>query len=515
MTRQIIFRFLFSFALITAPTSFSSAEPSSKNDNTAGKLLATAYKEEFESTTERLKYEIKYGMSEKEAKAYQIYKKYRSLRGEVQKKRKDAREERGEGEDNIYYEHKSIGSYQYKRDTGLNVRQKNKEAEDAHPKSRELIKKWEESGYSKVYGKLQDSDRYPVYKTDPARTRSDIVEQALLQKRFDPEDQKRLNWLKTRPQSILKAINDLPPDSMVNAKLPPHLREITIKQDLQQQWKDGAFRLIDRQLKEFEESGLAAVQKDESGKFINYSLDYVKVWGLPKTTPNPPWRKKSAKPAATNTQKKSQTKGTISQQLTPGTTSPHQTVTSQPASKDTDNTELKGWVEDSEGKIELFHTKDSSGRLKQVTEIDYDKEGKVEGGREYNPLEDAGMGIQAEEKSEDEAAKFIQQYQKQSGADLYPDKTTGNVGGGETTMKQSDSYTSGAIGGSKVKKKDPRKKKEDKEKGDDDSDQKDSSKTLTKKKKKPSGKKVHSKTPSEPTKKRSRGKHTWTIEKIK
>ncbi len=86
MTRQLMLCFFISLTLVTTPMSFSLAEPSSKHDNTAEKLLATAHKEELKSEIERLGYEIKYGMSEKEAAAYQIYKKYRSLRDKAQKK---------------------------------------------------------------------------------------------------------------------------------------------------------------------------------------------------------------------------------------------------------------------------------------------------------------------------------------------------------------------------------------------------------------------------------------------
>ncbi len=314
---------------------------------------------------------------------------------------------------------------------------------------------------------------------------------------------------------------------MVNAKLPPHLREITTKQDLQQQWKDGAFRLIDRQLKEFEERGLAAVQKDENGKYINYSLDYVKVWGQPKIYSTPPWQKKTAKTATTKTQKKSTTNKKTSQQLTPGTTSSQQTVTSQPASKNTSTTELKGWVQDSSGKTELVHTKDSTGKTAKIVETDYDPEGKVTGMREYNPLDDTGMGFRGEEKNAADAAKLIEQYQKQGGAGLYPDKTTGNVGGGETTAEQPESYTSGIIGGSLVKTKGKKKDKKKKDKDKADSEKEHSSNDSEKKKKKQGKPKKTKKKEKSPVKKKqpgsktssvkkqSTGGHTWTIEKIK
>ncbi len=195
------------------------------------------------------------------------------------------------------------------------------------------------------------------------------------------------------------------------------------------------------------------------------------------------------------------------------TSSPKPVTKQKPAG----TSEIKGWVQDSNGKTELVHTKDSAGKTIKIIETDYDPHGKVKGGREYNPLDDTGMGFKGEEKNAAEAAKLVEQYQKQGGASLYPDKTSGNVGGGETTVEQSESYTSGSIGTTPDKSKKHKQPKSDEPDADaEDYSQKDKSLDDSKIKKK---KAVKTKPKTKKTKKtgyrKKSGKHRLIIEKIK
>ena len=70
---------------------------------------------------------------------------------------------------------------------------------EKYRKAQDLIKIWKKRGYNKVYGDLTESDKFSFKKVNGDR--SDIVESAILKKRLDPDDQKRLDWVKTRPGS--------------------------------------------------------------------------------------------------------------------------------------------------------------------------------------------------------------------------------------------------------------------------------------------------------------------------
>ena len=80
----------------------------------------------------------KYGMTWKEAEAYQVYKEYRGLREEIAKQRGFAKGERDEANDPVYNGSGSYGGGKYKSDAAQNVNAAEQQARSLYDKSRQL-----------------------------------------------------------------------------------------------------------------------------------------------------------------------------------------------------------------------------------------------------------------------------------------------------------------------------------------------------------------------------------------
>ena len=211
----------------------------------------------------------KYGMTWKEAEAYQVYKEYRGLREEIAKQRGFAKGERDEANDSVYNGSGSYGGGKYKSDAAQNVNAAEQQARSLYDKSRQLDQMWRAAGYDKVYGTLTDSDQYPIKRTDGTRT--DLVEAKLLSNRLDPADQKFTDWIRSQPDDIGKIIKEIPPGG-------------EYFDQLKQEWQLGEYRKVADALKNMEESGLIKIQKGDDGDYSGAKLDYAKIGMRPPET---------------------------------------------------------------------------------------------------------------------------------------------------------------------------------------------------------------------------------------
>ena len=197
-----------------------------------------------------------YGMTWKEAEAYQVYKEYRQLRNETAQQRGFAKDERNEASDDVYQGAGSYGNSQYKDAAAQNVNAAESRARDCYNQSRQLDQMWRAAGYDRVYGPLTDSDQYPIQRTDGTRT--DLVESKLFQNRLDPDDQKYTDWVRSRPDDLANAIRNLPPGEYSD--------------QLKQQWELGEYRRVVEGLKIMEEVGEFKTLKDENGNYLAGTL---------------------------------------------------------------------------------------------------------------------------------------------------------------------------------------------------------------------------------------------------
>ena len=197
-----------------------------------------------------------YGMTWKEAEAYQAYKEYRQMREEIAKQRGFAKDERNEASDDVYQGAGSYGNSQYKDAAAQNVNAAESRARDCYNQSRQLDQMWRAAGYDRVYGPLTDSDQYPIQRTDGTRT--DLVESKLFQNRLDPDDQKYTDWVRSRPDDLANAIRNLPPGEYSD--------------QLKQQWELGEYRRVVEGLKIMEEVGEFKTLKDENGNYLAGTL---------------------------------------------------------------------------------------------------------------------------------------------------------------------------------------------------------------------------------------------------
>ena len=197
-----------------------------------------------------------YGMTWKEAEAYQAYKEYRQMREEIAKQRGFAKDERNEASDDVYQGAGSYGNSQYKDAAAQNVNAAESRARDLYNQSRQLDQMWRAAGYDKVYGPLTDSDQHPIWRTDGSRT--DLVESKLFQNRLDPDDQKFTDWVRSQPADLANAIRDLPPGEYTD--------------QLRQRWENGEYRRVAESLRILEETHDFATLKDENGNYVAGTL---------------------------------------------------------------------------------------------------------------------------------------------------------------------------------------------------------------------------------------------------
>ena len=321
-----------------------------------------------------------HGMNSQEAEAYQFYKDYRKSRKELKEYKTEARAERDEANESVYDVLDWRGTKSYKDAAAENVNTQKKKGLEKYRKAQDLIKIWKKRGYNKVYGDLTESDKFSFKKVNGDR--SDIVESAILKKRLDPDDQKRLDWVETRPGSIERAIRDYPPGPD--------------KDMLEQQWQLKEYRKLADTTKMLEEIGHASSLKNEDGGYTDFRLNNDHFSAVREK------KIKEAKEKAAEAEKKRELeieaarkrlaqkieeskKGDTSKKDTGPTAAPPPSTAGNASPQTTQKThdEEKGWVKNSQGTTKLIHTKDSNGTVMLITEVDYDNQGNIIDKRVY------------------------------------------------------------------------------------------------------------------------------------
>ena len=207
-----------------------------------------------------------YALSSQEAEAYLIYKDYCFIQQHIKQVQAWAAGEVGEARDGTYTRDLGfLGTSKYHRDALRSDANAKARIEQLNQYADELKDSWNKGGYPKAFGPLSDSDKYPVFLTDPKRTRSDIVEQKILERRLDPEDQKRLDYLRGHQDKLKELIKDLTTGDELK---------------LLERWlRTGEIRKLDAAVEYYVRRGLVTWIKDSAGNIT------ALIW-MPLNTPD-------------------------------------------------------------------------------------------------------------------------------------------------------------------------------------------------------------------------------------